>query len=152
MYEEITGQPKVEVKTPEVKTEAEAPKPEAPEVKTEEAPETKTEEVTEKIDPTKTEQGIVIYHGSDVKIPASEAKSGIHGGDKEQAQARPDKKGISKENVVMNEYNYKKTEGGKEILVERDFLWEGNEALEKRFKEDPKAYLREKEQNKELGN
>ena len=148
VYEEITGQPKVEVKTPEVKTE-EAPKEEAPEVKTEETPETKTEEVTEKIDPTKTEQ--VIYHGSDVKIPASEAKSGIHGGDKSQAQVRPDKKGISKEDVVINEYNYKKTEGGKEIVVERDFLWEGNEALEKRFKEDPKAYLREKEQNKELG-
>jgi len=137
VYSEVMGKERtVEVKEPTVEKEV---KEEAPEVKTEEAPvegESKT-----------------YFHGSKDKPVISSSMSrfekgmGMHFGvNKQQAEVRNEKKGTKDGNIF--EYNL---EPKNSLKVERDFVWEGNEAAEKRFKEDPNAYLREKEQNKELG-
>jgi len=138
-YEEVMGEPRPEVKevTPE---KAEVKPEEAAEVKTEEAPvegESKT-----------------YYHGASGPKPKFTLDSkrysdgvGTHFGvTKEQPLARAENTGAKDFNIYEYKVDYKNA-----LKVDRDFVWEGNDALEKRFKEDPNAYSKEREANKELG-
>ena len=129
-YEEVMGEAR-----PEVKETA----PEKAEVKPEEAP--------------VEGEAKIYYHGSKEKPVLSsnmkrfEEGMGMHFGvNKSQAEVRNEKKGT--EDGKVFEYNL---EPKNTLDVKGDFVWEGNQALEKRFKENPEAYIKEREANKELG-
>ena len=145
IYSDVMGKEKV------VETKEEAPKEKETEVKTEEAP-------------VEGESKEGVFHGSKEpikKVTGKEKKFteglGMHVGSEKAATDRnvaKDNQGKAKDaEYKEGERSITELELSNEnpLRVERDFVWEGNEALEKRVRDDYQSYKKEKEQNKELG-